>query len=154
MARSSALVLLLLAACSTEPAVVGVLGDQAFELSRGDAALRGNSERPSLIQDETVDQELRTINLSLPATFEVGESLPMGVGRGADAYLYVAAGELVEFKRGDGVTVRTTAEGARTASSLAGELIIDEWSSTAKSGHFDVELTDGGQLTGAFFIIE
>jgi hypothetical protein len=147
-----AISVLCITACSTEPAVVGVLSGRGFELAHGDAFIKASNERPTLIQNETHEGELRTVSLTLPSDIVVGEVLKVGTARGTEAYLHVSAGEQVEFQRPDGTTIRTAGEDMRTAASADGTIVVDEWSATAKSGHFDVELNDGGHISGAFFV--
>jgi hypothetical protein len=147
-AQACLMVGLLGAGCSA-PAVTGVINDHSFVLQSAQATSKDSAERLTLVQSETTDNNITIVSVTLPAVYALGETLPVGVGRGDAAYVYVSAGVATSFARADGTVVRSVGSDLRTASSLDGELVVDE-AGGATTGTFHATLTGGGYVEGVF----
>jgi hypothetical protein len=149
------LILLLTGACGAPVTVEGVFASEPFSL---------RSERPIgteaasgrdivVVMTERAGETLKTVTVELRGIEHLPLGKPVAVGSGARddvrPTLDVAVGPLVVDTRPDGVEVWTAADPNRGLAT-GGFIQLDARDGDSVSGTFEVELDDGGHLTGSF----
>ncbi len=139
--------------CAVPASVDGVVQGDGFSLRCTSPLSKPNaSGRDTVVVLAEQDSEtLRTVTVTLHAVADMPLGTPVAVGTGDDGLssVQVAYGDKVVETRKDGVELVSSVNNVFSGS-VGGTVILDERTPDEISGHFRVDLDDGGYLEGVF----
>jgi hypothetical protein len=140
------------------PVIEGIFDGRDFAIFDDSPEARGQSDDGVLLvflelEGQGEHERLRTVSVDLRAlsTLPVGEAIAVGDGSFGDARPHVGAveGSVVREQVAQG-TLLSTSDDAKRATSIAGEMTLEENDGGSVVGSFRVDLDDGGYLEGRF----